>query len=152
MEVEPCIDTPLSVGHAVTFIQRFLTITVRCIATYSISHRIPQVAYRQLRALRPLLFLDVEGIVASPAVGESISVSLVAHHLFSHAPEDILPPHNLKGWTFEQYVLQLSPGPLLLFFIFFFWGGGWGWGETRQQPPPVSSCESEAIATSADLC
>jgi len=61
------------------------------------------VAYRQLRALRPLLFLDVEGIVASPAVGESISVSLVAHHLFSHAPEDILPPHNLKGWTFEQY-------------------------------------------------
>ena len=119
MEVEPCIDTPLSVGHAVTFIQRFLTITVRCIATYSISHRIPQVAYRQLRALRPLLFLDVEGIVASPAVGESISVSLVAHHLFSHAPEDILPPHNLKGWTFEQYVLQLSPGPLLLLLLFF---------------------------------
>ena len=61
------------------------------------------IAYRQLRALRPLLFLDVKGIVENPAVGESISVSLVAHHLFSHAPEDILPPHNLKGWTFEQY-------------------------------------------------
>eukprot|EP00729_Bicosta_minor_P009414 gene9414-4147_t len=65
------------------------------------------VAYRQLRALRPLLFLDVEGIVASPAVGESISVSLVAHHLFSHAPEDILPPHNLKGWTFEQSEVEI---------------------------------------------
>jgi hypothetical protein len=60
-------------------------------------------AYRQLRALRPLLFCDVQGIVNSRAVGEAITVSLVIHHLFSHAPEEILPPHNLKGWTFEQY-------------------------------------------------
>ena len=54
------------------------------------------------RALRPLLFLDVESIIASPSVGEVLPISLVVHHLYSYASEEMQPPHVMQGLSFAE--------------------------------------------------
>jgi len=65
--------------------------------------------YRRLRALRPLLFLDVGGISENPAVGEVFPISLVVHHLYSYASEEELqPPNVMQGLGFDEYSAWLD--------------------------------------------
>lgn len=44
---------------------------------------------------RPLLFQTSEDIVGNPALGESLPHSVVLHHLFSRAPNELKSPHEV---------------------------------------------------------
>ena len=44
---------------------------------------------------RPLLFQTSEDIVCNPALGESLPHSVVLHHLFSRAPNELKSPHEV---------------------------------------------------------
>ncbi len=48
--------------------------------------------YKELRALRPLLFRENDQILGSPELS-SLSLCTVMHHMFSRAPEELLSPH-----------------------------------------------------------
>jgi len=52
--------------------------------------------YRMMRSLRPLLFLSVEEILDSPALGDVIPYSLVLLSMFSRGPSELLSPHQVK--------------------------------------------------------
>eukprot|EP00039_Didymoeca_costata_P020153 m.340253 g.340253 ORF g.340253 m.340253 type:complete len:767 (+) comp19209_c0_seq1:136-2436(+) len=56
--------------------------------------------YLEFRALRRLLFLNIEQITNSL---ESLSTSMVAHHLFSHGPSEMVLPHMLNRRSPEEY-------------------------------------------------
>lgn len=58
--------------------------------------------YRELRALRPLLFREPDQILNSPEL-KDLSLSTVLHHLFSRAPEELLSPHVKAGWGVAKY-------------------------------------------------
>ena len=52
-------------------------------------------SYRLLRAFRPLLFQNSEHIATSAALGDILPHSTVLHFLFSRAPEELKPPHEV---------------------------------------------------------
>ncbi|XP_022783449.1 conserved oligomeric Golgi complex subunit 5-like isoform X1 [Stylophora pistillata] len=60
-------------------------------------------SYKLLRSFRPLLFQTSEDIVNNPALGESLPHSVVLHHLFSRAPNELKSPHEVAGWSLGFY-------------------------------------------------
>ncbi|KAJ7354884.1 Conserved oligomeric Golgi complex subunit [Desmophyllum pertusum] len=60
-------------------------------------------SYKLLRSFRPLLFQTSEDIVSNPALGESLPHSVVLHHLFSRAPNELKSPHEVAGWSLGFY-------------------------------------------------
>lgn len=51
---------------------------------------------------RPLLFQTSEDIVSNPALGESLPHSVVLHHLFSRAPNELKSPHEVCSPIYWQ--------------------------------------------------
>eukprot|EP00112_Aurelia_sp_Birch-Aquarium-sp1_P024876 Seg803.12 transcript_id=Seg803.12/GoldUCD/mRNA.D3Y31 product="Conserved oligomeric Golgi complex subunit 5" protein_id=Seg803.12/GoldUCD/D3Y31 len=68
-------------------------------------------AYKLLRAFRPLLFQSLEEIKSNPAIGDSIPHSTVLHFLFSKASLELKPPHIVAGWTLSEYSSWLDAHP-----------------------------------------
>jgi len=64
-------------------------------------------SYRALRAFRPLLFLPTAQVPTSPLLQE-LPMSVVLHHLYTRAPENLLSPHAKAGLTAAQYSLWLD--------------------------------------------
>ncbi|ELR14443.1 golgi family protein, putative [Acanthamoeba castellanii str. Neff] len=58
--------------------------------------------YKELRALRPLIFREKDQILGSPEL-ESLSMTTAMHHMFSRAPEELLSPHVRAGWSIAKY-------------------------------------------------
>jgi len=58
-------------------------------------------AYRALRALRPLLFLETARL-AEPAATAGLPPLVVLHHILVRAPIPL--PHTLHGWQAAEYV------------------------------------------------
>ncbi|KAI9001852.1 Golgi transport complex subunit 5-domain-containing protein [Hyaloraphidium curvatum] len=68
-------------------------------------------AYRHLRAFRPLLFLDLQQLVA-PHHTSQIQTLIVVHHLFVRSPAGtLLLPHERFGWNQQQYSEWLDSHP-----------------------------------------
>jgi uncharacterized membrane protein YgcG len=63
--------------------------------------------YRALRALRPFLFLQVEGVLASPLL-EDLPPVAVLLHLYSHAPKELATPYQRAGLAPPQYSAWLD--------------------------------------------
>ncbi|GBG91815.1 hypothetical protein CBR_g53704, partial [Chara braunii] len=63
--------------------------------------------YRALRAFRPLIFLETSQILGSPFLQE-LPPSVVLHHLYSRAPEELLSPHKQANLSPQQYSLWLD--------------------------------------------
>lgn len=59
-------------------------------------------AYRALRSLKPLLFLDTPSIITSNEVNALGSIDL-AHYLLSRAPDDLPSPYMAPGWSVDKY-------------------------------------------------
>ena len=57
---------------------------------------------------RPLLFQTSEDIVNNPALGESLPHSVVLHHLFSRAPNELKSPHEVRTFIFQPYGLSFT--------------------------------------------
>jgi hypothetical protein len=51
--------------------------------------------YRMMRSLRPLLFLSIDEISDSPALGDVIPYSMVLVSMFSRGPSELLSPHQV---------------------------------------------------------
>jgi len=66
--------------------------------------------YRALRSLKHLIFLDNDAIASSPE-RENVPPSVVIHHLFSRAPEELQLPHVRLAQTEAQYSdwLEIHP-------------------------------------------
>ena len=60
-------------------------------------------SYRALRSLRPLLFLELNQIQNSPAVGETLSIPIVLHHLISRGPPNLQQPYVLQNEHIQVY-------------------------------------------------
>jgi len=58
--------------------------------------------YKELRALRTLLFRDSEQVLGSPEL-DSLSLSTVLHVLISRAPSELLSPHVKAGRSLTKY-------------------------------------------------
>ena len=67
--------------------------------------------YRQLRAVKPLLFVTAEHMAKTSSLGDIIPHSLLLHFLFSRAPPDLKSPHESAGWTIAQYVKWWTEHP-----------------------------------------
>lgn len=52
--------------------------------------------YRMMRSLRPLLFLSIDEISDSPALGDVIPYSMVLLSTFCRGPNELLSPHQVK--------------------------------------------------------
>ena len=58
--------------------------------------KVPTIVFDNLFfSQRPLLFQTSEDIVGNPALGESLPHSVVLHHLFSRAPNELKSPHEV---------------------------------------------------------
>eukprot|EP01147_Barroeca_monosierra_P002930 gene2930-5735_t len=64
-------------------------------------------AYRALRAIRPLLFLDTEQISTTSIIDHHIPRSLVVHYLFSQTDQEIPSPRICDGSEHVEYALWL---------------------------------------------
>jgi hypothetical protein len=58
--------------------------------------------YKMLRAFKTLLFTETQLILSSPEL-TVLPPTLIAHHLFSRAPSELLLPYKILGWTMQQY-------------------------------------------------
>lgn len=63
--------------------------------------------YRALRAFRPVIFLETSQLVASPLL-QDLPPSVVFHHLYSRAPEELQSPLQRNRLTPLQYSLWLD--------------------------------------------
>jgi hypothetical protein len=59
-------------------------------------------AYKQLRALRPLMHRELQEIADCPEAA-ILPPSAVMHHLLSRAPNDLQSPNTLARMTLAQY-------------------------------------------------
>eukprot|EP01135_Chromosphaera_perkinsii_P001119 Nk52_evm69s158 gene=Nk52_evmTU69s158 len=59
--------------------------------------------YRALRSLRPLMFLELNQILTSPAVGETLPVPVVLHHLIGRGPSNLQQPYVLQNEHVQVY-------------------------------------------------
>lgn len=64
--------------------------------------------YKLLRAFRPMLFQTPEHISSSTALGEIIPYSTILQFLFARAPQDLMSPHEVAGWSISRYSQWLS--------------------------------------------
>jgi hypothetical protein len=63
-------------------------------------------SYKELRSLRPLLFMETEKIVDSREAS-SLPASVLIHHIISRGPlkdGPVQQPYVMKGWTLKQYL------------------------------------------------
>ncbi|CAM6070594.1 unnamed protein product [Sphagnum tenellum] len=63
--------------------------------------------YRALRAFRPLLFLETSEFVSNPLLQE-LPPSVILHHLYSRAPEELESPMRQSKLSPQQYSLWLD--------------------------------------------
>ncbi|CAM6084183.1 unnamed protein product [Calypogeia fissa] len=63
--------------------------------------------YHALRAFRPLIFLETSQLSGSPLLKE-LPLSVVLHHLYSRAPEELESPVKKLRLTYQQYSLWLD--------------------------------------------
>ncbi|KAL6983257.1 Conserved oligomeric Golgi complex subunit [Sarracenia purpurea var. burkii] len=63
--------------------------------------------YRALRAFRPVIFLETSQLGASPLL-QDLPPSIVLHHLYSRAPEELQSPMQRNKLTPTQYSLWLD--------------------------------------------
>jgi len=59
-------------------------------------------AYRALRAFRPLLFRELQHLSSCPELRALVPCD-VLHHLFSRGPPMLRSPHVFRGWSVAQY-------------------------------------------------
>jgi hypothetical protein len=77
-------------------------------------------SYRELRALRPLIFMEPAEVLAAAeakragggggpgSLDPDLRVSTVLHSLFARAPRQIQSPFTSKGWTQHKYIAWLD--------------------------------------------
>ncbi|KAL5731859.1 Conserved oligomeric Golgi complex subunit [Ranunculus cassubicifolius] len=58
--------------------------------------------YRALRAFRPVIFLETSQLGESPLV-QDLPASVILHHLYSRAPEELQSPLQRNNFTALQY-------------------------------------------------
>ncbi|XP_044502086.1 conserved oligomeric Golgi complex subunit 5-like [Mangifera indica] len=63
--------------------------------------------YRALRAFRPLIFLETSQLGASPLL-QDLPPSVILHHLYSRAPDELQSPLQRNKLTHVQYSLWLD--------------------------------------------
>ncbi|KAH9576128.1 hypothetical protein CY35_01G146200 [Sphagnum magellanicum] len=63
--------------------------------------------YRALRAFRPLLFLETSEFASNPLLQE-LPPSVILHHLYSRAPEELESPMRQSKLSPQQYSLWLD--------------------------------------------
>ncbi|CAM8882681.1 unnamed protein product [Rhodiola kirilowii] len=63
--------------------------------------------YRALRAFRPVIFLEVSQLGASPLL-QDLPLSVILHHLYSRGPDDLESPIQRNRLTPRQYSLWLE--------------------------------------------
>ncbi|XP_002985481.2 conserved oligomeric Golgi complex subunit 5 [Selaginella moellendorffii] len=63
--------------------------------------------YRALRAFRPFIFLETNQIASSPLLQE-LPASVVFHHLYSRAPDELESPMKRSKLSASQYSLWLD--------------------------------------------
>ncbi|KAL5497180.1 hypothetical protein EMCRGX_G013605 [Ephydatia muelleri] len=60
--------------------------------------------YKMLRTMRRLLFLSSEHLLTeTTGMGDTLPYSYALSYLFSRAPSDLKSPHQLQGWSEQQY-------------------------------------------------
>lgn len=105
-----CLVRPLGEGGrvrlAADFSQMEVAVAPLCRQTSELSRQ-----YRMLRSLRPLLFLSVEEVLESPALGDVIPYSLVLLSMFSRGPNDLLSPHQSANWSVSRLSQWLDGHP-----------------------------------------
>ena len=67
---------------------------------------------------RPLLFQTSEDIVSNPALGESLPHSVVLHHLFSRAPNELKSPHEVYHPVCYQNFCVKRCGHYVVFMVY----------------------------------
>ena len=50
-----------------------------------------------------MLFHSPEEIAKQATAAKLLPVSVVLLHLFTYAPDDMVPPHNARGWTLVEF-------------------------------------------------
>lgn len=63
--------------------------------------------YRALRAFRPVIFLETAQLVSSPLL-QDLPLSVILHHLYSRAPNELESPLQRNKLTHMQYSLWLD--------------------------------------------
>ncbi|MQL71912.1 hypothetical protein Taro_004265 [Colocasia esculenta] len=63
--------------------------------------------YRALRAFRPVIFLETSQLIGSPLL-QDLPPSVILHHLYSRAPDDLQSPLQRNKLTPLQYSLWLD--------------------------------------------
>ncbi|XP_068655143.1 conserved oligomeric Golgi complex subunit 5-like [Aristolochia californica] len=63
--------------------------------------------YRALRALRPVIFLETSQLVGSPLL-QDLPLSVILHHLYSRAPEELQSPLQRNNLTPVKYSIWLD--------------------------------------------
>lgn len=80
------------------------------ISTYLSTHKLSLASlgdqHKALRALRPLLFLDLEELGQGDRVRD-VPVLVLLHHIISRSPHLALP-HEAQGWSQGEYVRWLN--------------------------------------------
>lgn len=57
-----------------------------------------------------MLFQSPEEIAKQATAAKLLPVSVVLLHLFTYAPDDMVPPHNARGWTLVEFSVR-APRP-----------------------------------------
>ncbi|KAG9439155.1 hypothetical protein H6P81_019320 [Aristolochia fimbriata] len=63
--------------------------------------------YRALRAFRPVIFLETSQLEGSPLL-QDLPLSVILHHLYSRAPEELQSPLQLNNLTPLKYSIWLD--------------------------------------------
>ena len=53
-----------------------------------------------------MLFHSPEEIAKQATAAKLLPVSVVLLHLFTYAPDDMVPPHNARGWTLVEFSVR----------------------------------------------